>query len=144
MESIITFSFIKGTNKESCVIDFENRKITLCREGFKYVTNGLINMEFGFDQITGIERAPKSLFKNEQYQLILDNKRLCAVDNLKTTVTIFNLSKKDIKKANAVMQRLCKECKIREIKKLGKINAPNELYQYQYSPDLIEKSSKNR
>ncbi len=137
MNNTVTFSFTKGNNTESCTIDFNNRKIKLNRHGFSYSINCLINMEFSFDDITGIERIPRKLFSNEKYQFILNNKRLCAIENSKFTVTVFTLSKSDTKTAYAVMQRLSEECKLPGIKKLGQIDATTEIYEYQYSPDLI-------
>ena len=80
---------------------------------------------------------PKKLFNNEKFQFILNNKRLCAIDNTKIAVTIFNISKNDTETASKVMQRLCDECKIHSIKALGEIDVTTELYQYQYSPHLV-------
>ncbi len=137
MNNTVTFSFTEGNNTESCTIDFNNRKINLNRHGFSYSINGLINMEFSFNDITGIERIPRKLFSNEKYQFILNGKRLCATENTEIAVTVFTLSKSDIKTASEVIQMLCKECNLPGIKKSGQIDATTEIYEYQYSPDLI-------
>ncbi len=137
MKNQFTFSFIKGTSKESCTINFETEKVSLFREGFLYITNGLINMEFGFDQITGIECSPGNLFKNEQYQFILDNRRLCSSENAKTTVTVFNVSRENKTAVAEVIRKLAERCNINSISKFGKIDAIPEIYQYQYSIHLI-------
>lgn len=139
MNDTIIFSFTKGNNTESCIIDFNNRKIKLNRYGFSYSVNGLINMEFSFDDITGIEKIPRKLFSNEKYQFILNRKRLCAIENTEIAVTVFTLSKSDIRTADEIMQKLCKECNLPGIKKLGEIDVISEIYEYQYSPDLVGK-----
>ena len=137
MDNIVTFSFKNGNNTESCTIDFKNRKIILKRHGFRYSVNGLINMEFFFDDITGIEKIRRKFFSNEKYLFILNNKRLCATENSNSAVTAFTLSKNDIKTASSVMQRLAYECKLSGIKKHKEINDIVEIYEYQHSPDLI-------